>query len=229
MPPIRFSHPRVSEVYGDLVVNTGVNDVFWTYALNTQTFPTYGGEVVQILSAFTDDLTVTGEIKTYKAMERIYEWFLYYFQVATQGASGETPYDQQTVAVSYPERGWDWTVKPKGLPGFRYGLEVVVPTWGVICHVEEEGEETKEMNIQAAIDGIKKLHPGIGYDPTDPFSSPFPENTRFDPESTRKFYEGSAEYFNDIIKNYTQGDYEDLLGEIGAKPAFLDRTPPKNQ
>lgn len=225
MPPVRFSHSRLD---GELVINTGINDVNWTYGLNTQTFPTYGGEVVQILSAYTDDITITGEVKSYRKMEEIYNWFSTYFQLATV-IDGSPTYNQEPVVLTYPERGWQWDVQPKNLPGFRYGLEVVVPTWGVVCHVVEDDDNVAAMNLDAAVKGIKKLHPGIGYDPTDPFSSPFPDQKQFDPERTRKFFEGSAEYFNEIIKNYAEGDFEDLLGEIGAKPAFLDRSPPKNK
>jgi hypothetical protein len=40
-----------------LTVDTGLDEASWSYNLNTVAFPTYGGEVVQILSCNVGELT----------------------------------------------------------------------------------------------------------------------------------------------------------------------------
>src|SRR5687768_5528619 len=37
-------------------------EVNWTYNLNTQTYPTYAGEVIQVLSVNIDKLTIQGQL-----------------------------------------------------------------------------------------------------------------------------------------------------------------------
>src|SRR3954471_4754865 len=100
MPAIIFKHPKVGN---DLIITTGANEVSWSYNLNTVSYPTYGGEVVQVLSANIDQLSLTGEITSYQKMEAIYEWFVKYFTVATQGGS-EANYVETPVLMEYPHR-----------------------------------------------------------------------------------------------------------------------------
>lgn len=145
---VLFSHPQIPET---LRILTGLNDVYWAYTLNTVTIPTYGGEVIQILSVGIDDLIVSGQVlgygdiqihdNVYAGMESIYKWFLNYAQMATQGALGPeaynhfetgdegTAFNQEPVTMTYPQRGWRFQMIPKSLPGFHYGRDVVAPTW----------------------------------------------------------------------------------------------------
>jgi hypothetical protein len=46
--------------------STGLERVAWGYTLNTANFPTYAGEVVQILSCYVEDLEITGVVQTYR-------------------------------------------------------------------------------------------------------------------------------------------------------------------
>src|SRR5579859_945690 len=109
MSEIVFSHSKV----GQLVVETGFNEIAWSYDLNIATFQTYGGEVVQILSCFIDDLTVEGEVKSYKKAEAIYEFFARYFTVATQGENSAAPsgalrFEQEPMIMQYHARNWEF-------------------------------------------------------------------------------------------------------------------------
>src|SRR5579884_427636 len=81
MPSVFFAHPQL----GTLSIDDGVDEIQWAYNLNTATFPTYGGEVIQILSVFIDDVTIGGTVATYHQMEAIYRFFAAYMQIATQG------------------------------------------------------------------------------------------------------------------------------------------------
>lgn len=147
-PTVIFSHPQIPT---QLVVATGMNDIYWSYTLNTVTTPTYGGEVIQILSVAIDDMLIRGQVMGYgdvtlgdsvfAGMETIYRWFLTYAQVATQGALGPEPYqnfetgdegvayNQTPITMKYPLRGWQFQIIPKNLPGFKYGRDVVAPEW----------------------------------------------------------------------------------------------------
>lgn len=228
MPAVTFSHKAVDKIMGgSLHVQVGMDDVAWSYKLNTQTYPTYGGEVVQILSTYTDNLTVGGTVGRYAKMEQIYNWFLTYMQVASQGV-GDRAYNQEPVQFRYQQRGWTFHIKPMSLPGFRYGRDVVAPEWRLMAHVEEDEPEVREMNLQAALDGIKTLTPGIGYRADNPFSDPFATDKRFKPSDLEKYYDKAADYFSKLIPKYMEGDYDSLLGEIGSKPAFLDKKAPRD-
>src|ERR1700756_3668718 len=98
-----FHHDFISP---DLYVQTGADNINWTYTLNTQRYPTYGGEVVQILSCFIDTLTITGTLPRIQSrdqgaprsdagMEDIYQYFLQYMQIASQGGAGTTAYSER--------------------------------------------------------------------------------------------------------------------------------------
>lgn len=221
MPNIYFTHPKIESA---LQVQTGIDDIQWGYNINTQTYPTYGGEVVQILSAFTDNISLTGTTRAYWKVEQIYNWFLSYMQIATQGQPGNSEnYNQEPVTMVYKERGWNWKIHPLSLPGFRYGREVVAPTWSLQAVVKEESDATKSLNLEAARQGIEKVTPGIGFVEDNPFSDPFADKgAKEAKESMHEFYGDAADYFSSLIPKYMEGDYESLLGEIGSKPAFLD-------
>lgn len=223
MPKVIFAHENVSP---NLTITTGVDDVSWGYGLNTQTFPTYGGEVVQILSIFTDDVEVGGTVQTYAEMENIYEWFLRFMQNATQGGP-DASYNQTPVKMHYPERHWTWHIVPKSLPAFRYGREVVAPEWRMQAAVIEESEEVKQITLQAAKDGLSRITAGIGYRADNPFSDPFAGVRDFKITDLNKYYDKIADSFSKLIPKYMEGDYDSLLGEIGSKPAFMERKAPK--
>lgn len=133
MANVSFSHPLMAQ---PLLIDTNPDQIVWAYGLNTSVYPTYGGEVVQILSVYFDDMTVSGTVGTYAELEAIYSWFIAYMQYATQGRD-QPSFDQQPVTFLYPERGWSFQIWPKALPGFRYGRDVVAPTWKLVAAVKE--------------------------------------------------------------------------------------------
>lgn len=153
MAQVTFTHPRLALTPLEISVNP--DQVTWAYGLNTMSYPTYGGEVVQILSVYFDDMTLTGTVSTYAEMEVIYGWFIAYMQYATQGRDNPS-YDQHPVTFSYPERAWQFNIWPKALPGFRYGRDVVAPTWSLVAAVSETSDSDTTLSLtdlvkQAAI------------------------------------------------------------------------------
>lgn len=196
MATVIFSHPTVDKLAADnttpggqsifkgervcihtdgsLHIWTGPNNITWGYNLNTMTYPTYGGEVVQILSANIGDLTVGGDVRNYSMMEDIYLWFLIYMSVATQGwrGPGTTGHNEDPVTMWYPEREWEFQIKPKALPGLHIGSDIIAPTWSMTAQVTQGDPDAEALTLNGAIQGLNEIHAGIGYEEFNPFSTP---------------------------------------------------------
>ena len=201
---ILFSHPAVDSIMGKLVVPINPDEITWSYGLKTQTYPTYGGEVVQILSMNVGEMSVSGTLRSYKQMERIYQWFLTYMQQATQGRNSAS-YDMTPVEFEYLARGWKFKIMPYQVPGFKYGRDVVAPSWKIGASVVEFDDNFENIVLsQAQFNGIaagKGFEPfgtvtaGIGYDSQNPWSQP---------------YDGQNKYW-DERKQKMVSDYQDML------------------
>jgi hypothetical protein len=223
MPDVILQHPSIGKT---LTIETGANQITWSYGLNTQAIPTYGGEVVQILSAYIDDLTIEGEVGTYAKMESIYAWFLNYMQIASQPTDpGKPGFNQSPCVMSYPERGWQLQLQPKGLPAFRYATDAVAPTWQIQAQVVEDDPNMAALTMeQAIVNGFDfgKIHAGIGYDAENPFTDPAASADQYNPQET---VSGLADFYGNLISAYNSGDFSPLLqGFYGSKPAGTTST-----
>jgi hypothetical protein len=221
-----FSHPRVSDLRGDLVVRVAPNDISWGYGLNTAEFPTYGGEVVQILSMFFDDMTITGDVRSYGDMERIHAWFLTYMQVATQGNTGGGSYDMRPVTFDYPARQWTFAIQPKALPSFKYSRDITVPNWSVVAAVLEPAYELQSLIIDEAslnafagedFDTFGKATAAIGYREDNPWSAPTSQQYKR-PDDIKASNAKVGDFFTSLIPAWLSGDFTDLFGENASKP-----------
>jgi hypothetical protein len=242
MPSCTFYHPDIppsSDRPGPyLSIPSGLDEAAWSYNLNTVTFPTYGGEVVQILSCNIGELTITGTLPSYRAMERIYGYFAYYLQIATQGRSpdpdtGRTSYNQTPITFTYPERGWEFKIVPRSLRRFKYGNDIVAPSWGVTAHVVDHGNDlhsikeftkSQVLNRFLESDGEKfDIEGKIGFLAENPFSAPgtiFGDN--FDPAASRDAWKKESDRFNEVIDAYLDSDLESLYETLASRPAFGD-------
>lgn len=217
--PIIFSYnPGGGQSFAPLKVETGANNVGWSYGLNTETIPTYGGQVVQILSAYVEDITIQGDARTYAEMEKIYTWFLRYMRMTTQ----EGKFNERPIHMAYPARGWNIKIQPKSLPGFRYGTDVVAPTWQIQGQVVENDADMAEYTMNVASEQgwtFDKIHAGIGWQEENPFTDPLAQ-TKDEKgkkqskvevmKDVTKYLTGVAENYNDIVKAFVQGDYSGL-------------------
>lgn len=204
-----------------LVVETGANQIGWSYKLNTQTYPTYGGEVVQVLSTYIDVLEVQGDVVGYAKMEEIYKWFLYYFQAATQGFPGSGPsYSEEYVLMTYPHRGWTLKIQPIALPAMRYGRDIVVPQWQMQAHIIDPDPEITELTLDSANAelvefGLLKADVGFRRE-GNPFSDPLGILTKeeakiFDDAPVRvegeEELKGIVKRLNEILHQFLDGDF----------------------
>lgn len=235
---IVFQHPRIKE---DLRIYIKPDAITWSYGLNTANYPTYGGEVIQILSCFIDDLTVQGTIRTYHDLEKIYGWFIDYIQIATQGRHGHGSFNTVPVKMKYPERGWSFDIYPKTLPGFKYGRDVIAPQWTVVAAIADPSQAPTELQAailqKAEVDAVENegnfhlfgaVTGNIGFTKDNPFSDPNVKDVKVkngkvtvDGEDLNKL----ADWYNNLIPSYLKGDFGDLSANYSGPviPATTDK------
>jgi hypothetical protein len=234
---IEFSHPEI----GSLTVRTGADRIAWGYSLNVAVFPTYAGEVVQILSCFVDNLEITGTLQTYNDAFKLYTYFLQYTQLATQGdprrgqEAGESSYNEYPMTMRYPHRNWEFHIMPVDVPGFRKGRDVVAPEWRVEAHVADETGDVHELKelivreaeIKAAVGSTDPdfdqnfgLNGVIRFTDENPFSDPWTDHgTDFAQDRANSFKE-IGDYYSTLLPSYLKGDFDAITGGLGSKPAF---------
>lgn len=232
MASATFSHPNV----GTLTIDNGIDTAQWAYNLNTQTFPTYGGEVVQILSVYIDDLTVGGSCTTYSQMEAIYSYFSNYLQIATQGTAGSpnvsagTSYNLEPMTFTYPERGWNFSLNPKAAPGFGYGWDTVLCVWQMTAHIIDESNELtsikdaiKDAAVTSQMGEFQNLNDEISPDSGDPNTNPFQTYTQGSASATQAL-SSYSDFYSSLVSGYQNGDFVSLTGGQGATPTNTKKT-----
>lgn len=233
MAKIQFHHPDVPT---DLFVAVKPNQIEWDYGLNVANFPTYGGEVVQILSAYIEDMTITGNVRTYEEIEEIYSWFIKYIQLATVGETGTGRYNVKPVTMSYFERGWTFNIYPTGMPGFKYGRDIVAPEWKLTAAVVDPAQDLVDQIVGTAAEEAASGGSGvelfgsatgeIGFEPHNPFSDPEGGTGELGEKNSKRFLKGQsvsggfkkpADVYNELLPAYLEGNFEDLTADY-SKP-----------
>lgn len=216
---------------GRLNIETGLDDITWGYGLNSITYPTYGGEVVQNLSAYIDDMEITGTAPNYAVMEEIYLWNLTYMTVATQGfrLGGDPNYNEDDVDLWIPFRGWNFKIRPKSLPGFRYATELVAPEWRMTAAIMESDAEILEATIQNATDDLGRISAGIGYEELNPFSAPSPNSDGY--KTQTDVVNQIGDQYSKIVNQFSSGDLSAITDSPSGAPdapKTATQTKPKN-
>jgi hypothetical protein len=242
MASIYFTHSYI----GNLQIDTGIDLASWAYGLNTVSYPTYGGEVVQILSVYIDDLTLTGMVSTYAQLEAIYSYFTAYMIAATQGKkpvpnpSSGSSYNLDPMYFHYPERNWTFKTYLQEAPGFMYDLETAAPQWQAKFQVVDDSPDLSIIkegikgaavaNINAGLVGSGAAQSILGNQEIkitgeispafgDPNTDPFEtfdENAKLEQQDITQY----ADYYNTLIPSYMQGDFSNLTGVVASQPNF---------
>lgn len=213
------------------------DQIEWGYGLNTQVTPTYGGEVIQILSAYIENMTVTGQVRTYNKAEEIFNWFVKRIEGATQ--SGEFR-RQEGVKMFYPERQWQFRVLPLSIGPLKYGRDIVVPEWSATFHVVQSDKDLEEIIVNRADQKLIEERLGtesggifgkatgnIGFDEFDAFRSPVGQVKKDgkwvdDPKERKRYDELYAAIIGDEGKpiRYSKEDIGDWFNNL--IPSYLD-------
>ena len=132
---------------GTLEIKTGADEITWGYGMNTKRYPTYGGEVVQILSTYADKMTIRGTCLEYKTLTKIYEYFKDYLLYTTGGATLLTGSDngglerkQKFLKFTYPARKWSFVIMIAEANGFRIARDVAAPQWEITAEIVSEND-----------------------------------------------------------------------------------------
>jgi hypothetical protein len=217
-----------------LIVVTGADEIAWSYALNVAEFPTYGGEVVQILSVYIDDVTVEGTVRQYSEAEEIYEFFMQYFTIATQGSSAASAdkYSQVPMIMEYAHRGWRFEIQPLEAPGFMYSLETVTPKWQLKAHMVDKTPDVSKLQnlvVQELVNKEKfNLKGTISPESGDPAQNPFIApgtflGDKFVEATAKQAAEGVTkigDYYNSLLPSYLNDTFFQDETAVGAKPNF---------
>jgi len=220
MNELIFKHPSMTD---DLVVRVKPNEIVWSYGLNTANYPTYGGEVVQILSMYVDDLNISGEVRTYRDIEVIYKWFISYMQNATQGRAGDPKYDSRPVEMYYPHRDWKFSIWPKNLPGFKYGTEVTAPTWELQAAVSEFDDRFEDSVLSsqdfAGVSTEGEFSPfgtataEIGFHENNPWSAP--TNKQYKQNDPKRWDNETVQFYGKILPSWLDNaDFSSLGADV---------------
>jgi len=146
--------------FGDmpkLVIRSGANSIKWSYLLNTQTTPTLGGEVVQVLSCAVGPLTIEGTAAGFETTENaqpyqsgsygrngltpvdemthIVQWFLKYMHRAGTNSHRYEKRGEGAIAFSYPARGWKFYIQVTGLQGLDIHSKQVGVPWSITAEI----------------------------------------------------------------------------------------------
>jgi hypothetical protein len=187
---------------------------------------------------YFDDVQVRGMITSYDQMERIYKWFLTYIQLASAGHN--ELYNDSPVLMIYHARGWQLEIYPKSLPGFRYGRDVVAPTWALQAAVAEADRGLSQSIIDHHIVSGRdnSFNPftvssaEIGFNPDNPFSDPNAGAGKdFKKGQTSGDLGSLADYYNNLIPAYKSGKFESLDANVSgpaAAPSATPKTSPAN-
>ncbi len=237
MPEINFYHSYV----GSLSIDNGVDEAQWAYGLNLQHYPTYGGEVVQILSVFIDNLTLTGTCSTYAQLEAIYKYFTHYLIGATQGHS-QTPvpnesYNLDPMTFTYPDRNWTFQIYPLAAPGFQYRTGGIGPQWQLQAFIIDDSPDlgvikdgikaaaVKSVNLNGGTPaqiGTFSLTGDISPKSGNPNADPFQTE---DPSALAEQAQAAqwADFYNSLLPSYMTGNFASLASTSGSKPNFGQR------
>ena len=224
---IRFSHSHPLLANNPLYVRSGANAIKWAYHLNTSVIPTYGGEVVQILSCVVGPISIEGNVAgrihpTKKGtldpdytpneeLKDIADWFLTYMHIAGTVGTKHPVRDETAVLMEYPARGWSFYIQPTQLNGFRYAVDQPSPTWQIVAEIVADNDRNQlaVKTMESMTDAVTsnqilsrmQRFANIGFDPNSPWIDPLAaQNATTD---LKKF----GDNFKALLGAWSSGDF----------------------
>lgn len=130
------------------------NSVDWGYQLNTSSYETLGGRVVQILSAKISSLEFQAEAGSAANLTSIAEKVMRIMQFHVD--------TQRPVRFEVPIRGWVLSVYVTTMPAIGYALDTVTFPYQLTMEVYEDFNTVAPRIMEQE---LARLSEGIGYDP----------------------------------------------------------------
>lgn len=128
------------DAVGGLEIPTGADEITWGYGLNTKRIPTYGGEVVQVLSMYADKMTIKGTCRTYNEMNKIYNFFKKYIEYTTGAKGINTKRHQKFLKFKYPARRWSFIIMVDDISSMRMSKDISAPVWSLTAEIVSEND-----------------------------------------------------------------------------------------
>lgn len=153
--------------YGGSVIRfrTNPNQIRWSYRLKTSVTNTYGGRVIQLLSANIDDLVVTADAGAggwdylHQIANQFRDFMVYQKNTGTAGV------------FEYPNRGWSLGVYALNFP-FKDSVTDVKREFTMQFKVQEDISGV--VTTQSLDNEIARLKEGIGWSHNE-YNTPDPE------------------------------------------------------
>jgi hypothetical protein len=240
MAGVIFSHQSMNA----LVLRLPPTSVNWSFTLNTSVTNTYAGQVVQLLSINFDKLILEGQFgkEGPQGLRDMTDWFRRYFEIASQGTNGLSPYNESPVRVKYEGKldveideartEYDWLVYPISFPSYSRSNQEFAPKWKVEMEVFEPSGAIRhaEMNNQLLL--LRERFAGVGYEVYNRFSDPaianIPEGEAITPGRIKseidRLNEDISEVFDhykNLLPAYDADDIEELLHLGASVPAVF--------
>jgi hypothetical protein len=136
----------------------GPNSLSWDYTLNTASFDTLGGRVLQILSVKIDTMTLQGD-----AANRNSLILLYYMVNLIQNKQIQT---QTPVTLSLPTRGWQFSVWVRSFPQMGWDYATVTYPYSLQLEIDQNSYSIDEISSSVTESALGDLADSIGFSST---------------------------------------------------------------
>lgn len=199
MAGITFTHSNPT--VGTLSLRLPPTNVSWGYGINTSVTPTYGGQVVQLLSIRFDQLVVNGQFgkEGPSGLIKLTQYFRNYFAVASAGDAGDPTtrgnYNQKPMTLSYSgilnvdvdlnQGEQEWLVYPTSMPSYRRANDNFAPEWQLTCEIYQAPSDIYRNVEQEVTNRLANLRENVGYTPSNIFSDPDGVRVPFQPDTTQ--------------------------------------------
>jgi len=146
-----FTDPTTRIVYN---FPFNVNQLTWNYNMNTQSFSTIGGRVVQLLSVTITTMIIQGEAGSRGALMQMFENFK--TMQDNQNAS------KQAMYITIPSRNLNFNV---WLENFQMGWDPTTVSYPYVIMLEVKQDLTNIATNAASLTAIQNIAKGIGFSP----------------------------------------------------------------
>lgn len=183
----------------------------WGYALNTKSYETYGGRVVQILSCRVNDCTVQGYLPVSKDPENAYAE-MERFESRMLALMDWQAQNKKPLLFRFPLLGWEGTVYITQYGPVSYSYDMAAVTYTLQLSVDDGFEEISHSITDEAQLSIESIPNGVNW-VRSRYNTPIASTWETSLEVIREILENSGNYQSVGLRDY----YEMLQQKIAEK------------